>query len=116
MTDLDLVRAVLAFYDGKAERWTYQAMARNADLRSCALLDDDAVCWCLSGAANTVDPLTPFVGGRLAVALGFPGSLEMESWNDAEGRLFADVEARLRAAERRLASTDPEARGRGTTP
>ena len=105
LSDLELVRAIRALYDGKPERWTQGAYARapgtDHGVYGC---NEYAFCWCLSGAAHAVCG-NPSVGNelRLATALGFDGMSAMLLFND-EAASFADIDARLAEAEARLAN------------
>ena len=98
LSDLELVKAVRALYGGKPERWTQEDFAFNADGHGTDYRDSRAACWCLSGAAMRCDGSR----GRLSKVLRFKTLTAMEKWNDAPGRTFAEVDARLAEAEARL--------------
>lgn len=100
MTQLELVRAVLAYYGGDAAKWCQGHSAQTAAGGPCSPTSKIAAACCLLGAAERVGGL----GMALADALRLTEATA--DWNDAYGRTFAEVEQRLREAETRLANEE----------
>ena len=61
---------------------------------------EDAICWCLQGAAHKFAPFGCNEGTArtLAVAMGFTGTIEMVDWNDHETTTHEMVMERLNKA------------------
>ncbi len=91
-------KALLSLFKSK-KSWIQGGYAKDEKGRTLWGDDPEAVCWCLAGAARAVclekDGMSPTQ--RAAIALGFPGSVEMIAWNDTDGRTFKEVRDLLKS-------------------
>jgi len=80
------------------EKWTQGVIARDATGFGCDATDDDAVCWCLTGAlVKCYGPMKAFSMVGLFYpripANGGSHSDDIGIWNDAPERTYPEVKA-----------------------
>jgi hypothetical protein len=100
MTPQETARAILAWYGGDASKWGRNKFATNAAGLSVSTHSEEAVCWCVIGAAKRVgcedaDSVYSAFNAAASRALGLEHRGYVSSWNDAPERTFADVVALL---------------------
>jgi len=93
MTAPEIANTLLEFYRRDARRWTQGADARAVDGQSVGARNPGACCWCLAGAMLASGCRAP---GDRRTFDDLMGNDCLVEWNDAPGRTFADVEARLK--------------------
>ena len=87
----DVGRALRAFFDGKASRWTQGATAKDVEGNPVPSAHERAVCWCLEGAVLHLD----IQEGAAAVYQALGNTISVAKWNDDPERSFRDVEELL---------------------
>lgn len=93
MTDQEIATKLLEFYGGDEKKWTRSALARDLSGFPVVPTASDACAWCLAGAAFAIwDGVTSSFADF--EKRHFNDLLPV--WNDAPGRTFADVEAKLK--------------------
>ena len=94
MKKLELLRAVRAKIE---QGWTQRAAARNADGGPVSGNSQDAVCWCMIGAAQAIAPNSDLQRGAIYTAIydankeNRPLQLGISDFNDARGRTKEQV-------------------------
>lgn len=91
MTTLEVLRAARALVD-TPEKWTQGVYATDSDGNTVPPEDDDAVCFCLSGALWHADPDGPWGAYE---AVGVAVRRNVIAFNDDEATTHADVLAGL---------------------
>lgn len=83
--------------------WTQGHFARRADGAKTGWTEEDASCFCVSGAIKRVAPASWEAWNKFDAYCRQRGFAHMATWNDAPERTQAEVVAALRAAAEKAA-------------